>query len=128
MKRFVAIFLASSVALFAQTNRGGINGTVTDASQAVISGATVTITNEGTNEIRKFTTSQLGTYSAVDLEPVRYRVEVELAGFKKSIVEHVKVDTASTSTVNVTLEAGSIETKVTVTSEAPVVNVESGTT
>jgi Carboxypeptidase regulatory-like domain len=78
--------------------------------------------------VRKVTTSQLGSYSAVDLEPVTYRVEIEFAGFKKSVVENVKVDTASTTTVNVTLQAGAVDTSVTVTSEAPAVNVESGTT
>src|SRR5689334_5321350 len=116
MKRYVAIFLLSALGTFAQTNRGGISGTVSDQSQAVISGATVVITNVGTNEKRKLITTQIGSYSAVDLEPVTYRVEVELAGFKKSVIENVKVDTASTTTVNVTLEAGSVETKVTVTS------------
>jgi Carboxypeptidase regulatory-like domain len=128
MKRYVAIFLFSTLCVSAQTNRGSISGTVMDSTQAVIAGATVTITNSGTNEVRKATTSQLGSYSAVDLEPVVYKVEVEFAGFKKSVVENVKVDTASTTTVNVSLQAGSIDTSVTVTSEAPAVNVESGTT
>ena len=74
----------------------------------------MTITNDGTNEVRKLTTSQSGTYSAVDLEPVTYYVEVGFGGFKKSVVENVKVDTASTTTVNVTLQAGSVDTTVTV--------------
>ena len=127
MKRYVAIFGLCALGLFAQTNRGGISGTVVDSTQAVISGATVIITNEGTNETRRLTTSQTGSYSVVDLEPVNYRLDVELQGFKKSIVEHIKVDTASTTTVNVALEAGDIQTKVTVTAEAPMVNVASGT-
>ena len=128
MLRFAALFLSGALCLSAQTNRGGISGTVSDPSQAVIAGATVTITNTGTNEVRKLTTSQLGSYSAVDLEPVTYRVEVEFQGFKKSVVENVKVDTASTTTVNLTLQTGSIDTQVTVNAEAPAVNVESGTT
>ena len=99
MRRYVAAFLLSTLGVLAQTNRGGISGTVMDPSEAVIAGATVVITNAGTNEVRKLTTSQLGTYSAVDLEPVTYRVEIEFAGFKKAVVENVKVDTASTTTV-----------------------------
>ena len=126
--RYLAILLSGALSVVAQTNRGGISGTVMDQSQAVIAGATVTITNAGTNEVRKLITSQLGSYSAVDLEPVTYRVEVEFQGFKKSVVQNVKVDTASITTVNITLQAGSVDTQVTVTSEAPAVNVESGTT
>src|SRR5579871_4461619 len=128
MKRYVAILFVSALSLVAQTNRGGISGSVSDSSQAVVAGATVIITNEGTNETRRLTTSQTGAYSVVDLEPVNYRLEVELQGFKKEIVEHIKVDTASTTTVNVTLQAGDIETKVTVSAEAAMVNVASGTT
>src|SRR5579883_2172291 len=118
MQRYVAAFLLSALCALPQTNRGGISGTVTDSTEAVVAGANVTITNSGTNEVRRLTTSQFGSYSAVDLEPVTYKVEIESAGFKKAVVENVKVDTASTTTVNVTLQAGSVDTSVTVTSEA----------
>jgi hypothetical protein len=127
MNRLVVTLLLGAIALFAQTNRGGISGTVTDQTQAVLPGATVTITNLGTNEVRKVKTSQEGTFSAPDLEPVTYRVEVESQGFKKAVVENVKVDTASDSSVNVTLTAGSIDTQVTVTADAALVNTETGT-
>jgi hypothetical protein len=119
--------LLSAIALFAQTNRGGISGTITDQTQAVIPGAAVTITNLGTNEVRKVTASQAGTYSVPDLEPVTYRVEVEIQGFKKAVVEDVKVNTASITAVNVTLQAGTVDTKITVTAEAAALNTESGT-
>jgi hypothetical protein len=127
MIRLVLISLLATVLCFGQTNRGAISGTVTDQTQSLISGASVTITNLGTNEIRKAMTSQNGTYTVPNLEPVLYRVEVEASGFKKAVVDGIKVDTASTATVNVTLEAGSVETKVTVTAEAPLINTESGT-
>jgi len=128
MNRYVAMLVLSVVSLFAQTNRGSITGTVTDQTQAVVAGATVTVTNLGTNEIRKMTTSQSGTYNASDLEPVVYKLEVEAAGFNKTIVENVKVDTSSTATVNVVLKAGSVETKVTVSAETAMVNTDNGTT
>lgn len=128
MNRFVATFLLTTFALCAQTNRGSIAGTVMDQTKAVIAGAKVTITNMGTNEVRRLTTSENGSYSAVDLEPVVYSIEVEAAGFKKAVVENVKVDTASTAPVTVVLEPGSIDTKITVTAEVAMVNTESGTT
>ncbi|HWC96631.1 MAG TPA: carboxypeptidase-like regulatory domain-containing protein, partial [Candidatus Sulfopaludibacter sp.] len=128
MYRFVATFLFTSLVLAAQTNRGTIAGTVTDQSKAVIAGAKITITNQGTNETRHLTTSESGNYSALDLEPVLYTVQVEAQGFKKAVVEKVKVDTASVASVNVVLEPGSVDTKITVSADAAMVNTESGTT
>src|SRR5262249_35260663 len=96
-------------------------------SHAVIAGATVTVTNLGTGETRKATTSQNGSYAVVDLEPVLYRVEVAAQGFNKSVVDSVKVDTATTASVSVSMVAGSVETRVTVTADATTVDTQSGT-
>ena len=87
----------------AQTNRGGISGTVADTTGGVIPGAAVTITNLGTNQAVKLTTSAEGAYSATSLEPVAYSITVEAAGFKKAVVNNVKVDTATIVTANVTM-------------------------
>ena len=121
----LGLFCAGAVA---QTNRGGITGTVVDQSGAVVASATVIITNLGTNQVLRLTTSSNGSYSASNLEPVMYRVEVSSAGFKKALVERVKVDTATVETVNVTLQPGDLATEVSVTAEAPTINLESGTT
>src|SRR5262249_41544879 len=51
----------------------------------------------------------------------------ELSGFKTGVVDNVKVDTAVTAKVDVTLQTGAVEAQVTVTAEAPVVNAGSGT-
>src|SRR5215510_13176673 len=97
---------------FAQSNTGSIRGTVFDSHGAVVSAATVTITNVGTSRAIKVTTSPTGAYGVSNLDPVLYRVEVESSGFKKVLVEGVKVDTASVATVNVTLEPGTVATQV----------------
>jgi len=127
MQRLVATLLLSACVLSAQTNRGSISGVVSDASNAVISGATVTITNLGTNEVRKTKTSDIGAYTVVDLEPVTYSIQVEAPGFKKAVVDSVKVNTATNSAVNVTLQPGSVDTKVTVVADAVQIDTESGT-
>ena len=124
----LTIAFLCNVAVFGQTNRGGISGTVTDATGAVIPGAKVLITNLGTNQLVTLTTSEAGSYSATSLEPVTYSVAVEVVGFKKAVVNAVKVDTASTATVNVTLETGAVENVINVTAEAPVLNAQTGTT
>src|SRR5437867_6016309 len=125
MNRLVAVALLSALSVLAQTNRGAITGTISDQSQSVVPGATITITNVGTNEIRRLTSGVTGAYSALDLDPVTYRLQVEMQGFKKSVVENVKVDTGSTTTVNVTLQAGAVDTQVTVSAEVAMLNVDS---
>jgi hypothetical protein len=128
MSRLVACALLSAFSVLAQTNRGAISGTVTDQSASVVPGANITITNLGTNEIRRLTSGSAGSFSAPDLDPVLYKLQVEMKGFKKSVVENVKVDTASTTAVNVVLQAGAVDTQVTVAAESAMLNVESGTT
>src|SRR5450755_653670 len=118
MHRLVAILALCATCALAQTNRGSLSGTVSDQSQAVMPGVTVTITNLGTNEVRKVTTSANGTYSATNLEPVSYKVEVEAQGFKKTVVDNAKVDTASDTTINIVMQAGSVDTQVTVAADA----------
>src|ERR1035441_401873 len=94
MHRLVAILALCATAVFAQTNRGSLSGTVTDQTQAIMPGVTVTITNLGTNEVRKVTTSANGSYAATNLEPVSYRVEAEAQGFKKTGVDEAKGENA----------------------------------
>ncbi len=120
--------LLLSLAVFGQTNKGGISGTVTDNSGDAIPGAKVVITNIGTNQSLTLTTSEGGAYSANSLEPVEYTIKVEADNFKTAIVDSVKVDTATTQSVNVRMEAGNITEQVTVEAEAALINTESGTT
>ncbi len=119
--------LVGVTAAFAQTNKGGISGTIFDPHGAAIPGATVVVRNAGTAESLRLTTSESGSYSAPLLDPVTYQISVEAAGFKKSTVENIKVDTASVATVNVTLEPGEVKTEITVSAAADVLNTQSGT-
>jgi len=123
----LGVSLLLATAATAQTNRGSIAGTVSDKSGAVVPGASVVVTNSGTNEIVRVTTSEGGVYSVPNLEPVLYKVEVRASGFQGQAVDHVKVDTANATTLNFALDPGTVQTEVTVTAAAPVVNAESGT-
>ncbi len=124
----IVLILVLCFAAFGQTNKGGISGAVTDANGAFVPGATVTVTNLGTNEVQTTTTSDDGNYSVRSLDPVNYSVTVEAANFKRAVVENVKVDTSSIATVNVALEAGAIGETVTVEADTPLLNAETGTT
>ena len=124
----VIALLAAASAVVAQTNKGGISGTVVDPNGAAVPGATVTITNVGTGQKVTVTTSDSGSFTVQSLDPVTYRVLVEATGFKKAVLDKVKVDTAAIVTSNVTLETGTISEQVVITADAPLVNTESGTT
>ena len=102
----VALF-CSTVAL-AQTNKGGISGTIVDQNGASIPNATVTVTNLGTNKSQTASTSSSGAYSFSSLDPVAYQIVVEATGFKKAILEKLKVDTATIATANFSLETGAV--------------------
>src|SRR3989475_909306 len=126
--RVIAVVLLCAVAGIAQTNKGAISGTVFDSNGAAVPGASVTITNLGTGQKMTLTTTDTGGFSAQSLDPVTYSVLVEAQGFKKALVDHVKVDTAAIATANVSLETGSVTEQVVVTAEAPLLNTETGTT
>ena len=125
--RFTAVFLSTVAFLCAQTNRGGITGTVFDPAGAVVPGAQVTITNVGTNQALTVKTSGAGAYAVPNLDPVVYNVAVEAPGFTKKTIDNVKVDTANISTVDVSLETGPTATQITVEASIAAVNTESGT-
>jgi len=126
--RVIAVVLLCAFAGIAQTNKGGISGTVFDSNGAAVPGAMVTITNLGTGQKMTLTTTDTGGFSAQSLDPVTYSVLVEAKGFKKALVDHLKVDTAAIATANVSLETGSVTEQVVVTAEAPLLNTETGTT
>src|SRR3954466_2469058 len=93
------VFICAVVAL-GQTNKGGISGTVIDSNGAAVPGATVTVTNLGTNQSTTVTTSESGGFTVSSLDPVTYSVTVEASSFKKAVVEKIKVDTSSIASVN----------------------------
>src|SRR4029078_4003455 len=75
---------AASVALGqAQSNAADLQGTVKDATGAVVGNATVTARNPATNVSRTATTNDEGFYRIVNLPPGAYEVTVEAANFKK---------------------------------------------
>src|SRR3989440_5348560 len=126
--RVIALILISVIGVSGQTNKGAISGTVVDSNKASVPGATVTITNLGTGQKVTVTTPETGSFTVQSLDPVVYSVLVEVKGFKKAVLDKVKVDTASTAQANIMLETGSISEQVVVTAEAAMVNTESGTT
>ena len=65
----------------AQTETGAINGTVTDPTGAVVSGAKVTVTNTATGAVRTTTTGADGVYAISSLPPAPYQILISATGF-----------------------------------------------
>src|SRR5579863_3945844 len=77
---------------YGQKDTGGITGTVTDPSGAVVSGAKVSITDVDRGTTVTTTTNNQGEYVASPLKIGRYTVTIEKSGFQKAVVGPVKVD------------------------------------
>lgn len=112
--------------LWAQSNFGGISGRVTDSSGGSVAKARVVIRNEGTNATVRMETNAQGEYVASGLAPVTYEITAEFAGFQKTVVKTVKVDTSSISTVDIVLRPGDVATSVEVSGEAPLLQTVQG--
>jgi Carboxypeptidase regulatory-like domain len=101
----------------AQTERGGIRGTVIDATHAVVPGVTVTATNVDTGVVRSTVTTVEGIYNLAALPGGTYRVEAILTGMRTEVRENVRVTAANITTLGFTLEVGGTQETVTVTAE-----------
>ena len=111
----------------AQITRGGVNGTVRDASGAVVPGATIAVVNVDTNQSRDTVTDAEGFYRVPALEPGNYIVRTELAGFTTTETKGVRVFPSQETTVNVELKIAGVGEEVTVTAEAESVELNKTT-
>ena len=113
-----ALICLSSGLADAQERFGGLAGTVTDSSKAVVPGATVTATNRETGAQRVAVSGGDGTYRVPDLDPGRYSVAIELDTFQKVVVDDVIVLLGRTVGVDAELKPGVLTETVNVTADA----------
>ena len=119
----VLALLTIAASAFAQGGRSEINGTIVDSSQAVLPGATVVVTHEGTGIERTVVTGPDGRFVVPTLTPGLYTVMVELSGFQSQTRENVRVSVGQEVAVDFTLGVGGLAEEVTVSAEAPTVEV-----
>jgi Carboxypeptidase regulatory-like domain/TonB-dependent Receptor Plug Domain len=115
-----ALIIGLAPAARAQLATGNIYGEVSDASGAVLPGATVTLTgpNVGTQTT---TTGTKGEFRFLNLDPGTYRLAVSLPGFGP-ITRDVIVNTGTNANLTFSLKVAGVEETVTVTAETPVVD------
>ena len=115
----LALFLLlAAVGLSAQTFRGTILGTVSDASGAVIPGAKVVVRNTATGLERTTQTSADGTYSVPELPIGTYSVTISQTGFQTFVASGVAVTVAAQQRVDTALKTGEVSERVIVSAES----------
>jgi Carboxypeptidase regulatory-like domain len=117
VKAMAAVILLAG-AVFAQTFRGTILGTVTDASGALVAGAKVSVKNVNTGLERTTETSGDGSYSVPELPIGSYTVTISQTGFQTAVTSGVSVDVATERRVDAQLKTGQVSQAVEVSGEA----------
>lgn len=117
--RMVAVAVVAIVAVLVSTQAsaqtagaGTITGTVVDAAQAVIPGATVTTTNVDTGVAHTYTTNTSGIYTAPFLLPGHYKVSASASGFGASQATGLTLLVGQTLTINLAMNVKSETTTV----------------
>ena len=122
----LAACLLFSTAASAQVDRATLSGVVKDTAGGVVPGATVAATNLATNLESRQVTTEAGGYQIVNLIPGRYRVDVELSGFKK-VSQVVTLEVGQRARLDVELAIGALTETVTVTETVQLLNANDAT-
>ncbi len=128
MPRIFSAFILSLLVVssaFAQSTaiNGTIEGTVKDEQGALLPGVTVTVSNIDTGDQRVVVTNENGLYRAPLLSLGTYRVAAELQGFKKFEQTGVSLRAGQTAVIDVALSVGALAETITVTADAPLVDL-----
>src|SRR6266516_4874012 len=121
----VCLFL-STLAAFAQTDRGTLTGTVSDPSGAVIPGVSIEARNVQTGAMYQAGSSETGNYTLAQLPAGTYELSATLPGFKRFVREGIIVAVATVLRIDVTLDVGAAGESVTVEAASPLLKTESG--
>lgn len=124
----VAVFIVAALGGLASTcaaqGTGGLVGTVTDSSGAVVAGANVTLTNPATGASRTTNTKSDGVYDFPQLLPSAYNLNVTAKGFKELSFKGVNVLVGITTTLDAQLQVGSANEAIEVRATAAALNTE----
>jgi hypothetical protein len=121
----IAVLIALTTPAFGQSQaiNGTIEGTIVDASGAVLPGVTVTVINTDTGTSRSVVTNESGVFRAPLLPLGTYRVSAELSGFRKFEQTGVSLAAGQTAVINMTLSVGEMTEVVSVVADTPVVDL-----
>jgi hypothetical protein len=118
----VVVFL-SAVRVLGQGAVAEINGNVADQTGSVLPGVTITITEESTGLTRTTVANDTGRFVIAAVTPGRYTVRAELPSFRTQTQTGILIAVGQALTLTLTLALGGLEDQVTVTGEAPLIEV-----
>ena len=121
------LLLSFTSVLHAQSTNASLSGRVSDPQKALIVDAKVAVISAGTNVRAETTTNGSGEYYLANLPPGVYRIEIEKESFKRLVKPNVILHVQDALKVDVEMTLGDVSETVTVESDAPLVNTESGT-
>jgi hypothetical protein len=120
---FLIVLFAASTSN-AQSDRGTVAGTILDSSGAVVQGATIVATGVDTGAVYKTTSTDTGAYRISDMQLGAYNLTVTAAGFKTSEQKGLVVQVNTTSSLDITLQAGDVKETLTVLADMPTLQTE----
>src|ERR1019366_5532175 len=115
----------TSVPAYSQVTGATLSGTVTDPSGSAVADATVSVKNVGTGIVREVTTDSAGFYTVPNLTPASYEVTTSAKGFSTLVRTGITLTVGLHQSLNLTLKVGQQSESVTVTGEAPQVELTS---
>jgi hypothetical protein len=121
----VLALLCVPVPALAQQGTAQLGGKITDAQGGALPGVIIIITNEDSGVVRELTSTSEGSYFASQMLPGRYRITAKLEGFKALDRRGISLTVGQTTTLDLSLEVGGMTETLTVTGEAPLVDVTS---
>ena len=114
------------VVMLAQNVGGSIQGIVADATGASLPGVTIVIRNIATGDSREIATDEQGRYIAPVLPPGEYELRASVQGFQTVERRGITLVVGQVAVINLTLGLGTVQEQLTVTGEAPPVQLTSG--
>jgi Carboxypeptidase regulatory-like domain/TonB dependent receptor len=118
------MFGATRLSAQSQAFTATINGTVTDRSGSVVTGAKITLTSVERGIARTFVTRDSGTYTITLLPPADYSLKVEQPGFQTYEQRGISLAAGASATQDIVLSVGAISQEVVVSDSAPLLNTE----
>ena len=103
----------------------GVTGRVVDEQGAAVPGAVVVLRNQESGRFRETVSGGNGSFSITGVDPGLYQLEVRLAGFRSFQRSNLRIQSGTTEVVDVGLAIGPVEQAITVTAEAPLVDISS---
>ena len=129
-RRLLCLWAVAAVSMLGtsavgQQGRSELRGQVTDDTGGALPGVSVVVTNQDTGTFRELTTSGDGSFFAAQLIPGVFTISAELPGFRGFRRTDFAIGVGNTLDIDIILEIGALEETITVSGEAPLVDLTS---